>query len=318
MKDWRKVQRESFSKVSVIADFLELDEENRGRLLEKSSFPFLLPKRIAAKIAKNNLNCPIARQFLPLKEELIRSEGFVMNPTCDASFQKESKLLHKYQGRVLLIASGACAMHCRYCFRQNFSYPEWKSAFFKELEYIQNDTSIHEVILSGGDPLSLSDESLNTLLQEISSIPHVRLIRFHTRFPMGIPERISPNFLAILKKIPKQLIFIIHANHIDEFDNDIFMALKSLNIPVLSQSVLLKGINDDLTTLKNLFLGLASNGIIPYYLHQIDKVLGTNHFHVPTSEGRHLIETLRNELPGYALPRYVQEIPFAPSKTPVL
>lgn len=313
--EWRRIQKESFSKISDLVEFLELDVENQGKLLEKPGFPFLLPRRIGAKITKNNLNCPVAKQFIPLKDELIKTQGFVPDPTCDASFQKEAKILHKYHGRLLLITSGTCAMHCRYCFRQNFSYPNHAGVFENELNYIQNDPTIHEVILSGGDPLSLSDALLENLLTALANIPHIQLIRFHTRFPIGIPERISTTFLEILRKINKQIVFIIHANHISEFDADIFHALKSLNLPVLLQSVLLKGINDDLTSLKNLFLGTASQGVIPYYLHQLDPVQGASHFHVPIAEGQSLIDELRKTLPGYAVPRYVQEIPNAPYKT---
>lgn len=320
MNTWRQVQRESFSKISLLADFLELDLANRERLIEKPPFPFLLPKRIAAKIFKNNLDDPLAKQFLPTKEELAKTQGFVTDPTCDASFRKGSKLLHKYNGRLLLITTGACAMHCRYCFRQNFSYPETSSLFSEELAYIQKETSLHEVILSGGDPLSLSDSLLENLLQALALIPHIQIIRFHTRFPIGIPERISPALLSLLKTIKKQIVFVIHANHFREFDEDIFASLKaiaSLGIPLLMQTVLLKGINDDLTTLKELFLGVSAKGILPYYLHQLDPVQGTAHFYVPKEKGLFLIEELRKNLPGYALPQYVQEIPFAPSKTPL-
>ncbi len=315
---WRRVQKESFSKISDILEFLELDEVNQSKLLERPSFPFLLPRRIAAKIAKNNLDCPIAKQFLPLTDELILSQGFMADPTCDSSFKKEGKILHKYDGRLLLITSGACAMHCRYCFRQNFSYPSGGSFFSNELEYIKNNPSIHEVILSGGDPLSLSNEMLGSLLQSLDQISHLQIIRFHTRFPIGIPERISSSFLEILKKIQKQIIFVIHANHFAEFDTDIFTSLKQiqmLGIPVLLQTVLLKGINDNLNTLKDLFLGLASRGILPYYLHRLDPVIGTSHFYLSKKEGITLIDNLRKCLPGYAVPRHVQEIPHAPYKT---
>ena len=315
---WRQAQRESFSKISVLSDFLELDSEKRSRLIERPAFPFLLPKRIAEKIPKNNLTHPLAKQFLPLKDELIHNPGFVSDPTCDASFRKEAKILHKYEGRLLLITTGACAMHCRYCFRQNFSYPEKSTLFSKEIDYIKNDPSIHEVILSGGDPLSLSDAALENLLISLSLIPHLKIIRFHTRFPIGIPERISVSFLKILKKTPKQIVFVVHANHLAEFDHDIFYALKTvqqLGIPILLQTVLLKGVNDDLETLKALFLELASNGIIPYYLHHLDPVQGTSHFELPKETGLTLIDSLRKCLPGYAVPRYAQEIPHAPYKT---
>ena len=278
----------------------------------------MLPRRIAEKIDKNSLNCPIGKQFLPLQEELVQSQGFVASPTCDASFQKEGKILHKYEGRLLLIASGACAMHCRYCFRQNFSYPESSSGFTKELDYIKNNPSLHEVILSGGDPLSLSDVQLERLLLELETIPHLQIIRFHTRFPIGIPERISPTFLKLLKHVKKQIVFVIHANHYSEFDLDIFKALKSiqsLGIPTLMQTVLLKGINDDLPSLKELFLNTSAKGVIPYYLHKLDQVSGTSHFEVALEKGRYLIEELRKVLPGYAVPRFAQEVPFKPYKT---
>ncbi len=318
---WREIQRKSFSKISDIAEFLELDASNRERLLVRPGFPFLLPRRIAEKIDRNNLNCPLALQFLPLKDELIRTQGFVADPTCDASFKKEGKILHKYEGRLLLITTGACAMHCRYCFRQNFSYPTGGGLFSKEIEYIKNDSSIHEVILSGGDPLSLTDSALENLLTELGAISHLKIIRFHTRFPIGIPERITPYFLKILKKNPKQIVFVLHANHMKEFDTEIFKALKKIQligIPVLCQSVLLKEINDNLPALKDLFLGLAANGVLPYYLHGLDQVLGTAHFNVPKARGLNLIEELRKCIPGYALPRYVQEIPHAPYKTPFI
>jgi EF-P beta-lysylation protein EpmB len=315
---WRKIQKESFSKISEISDFLQLDESNNKKLLEKPSFRFLLPRRIAEKIPKNNLSCPLSKQFLPLKEELIKKQGFISDPTCDAIFQKEEKILHKYQGRLLLITTGACAMNCRFCFRQNFSYPQTKPIFERELAYIKQESSLHEVILSGGDPLSLSDETLQKILQALDAIDHIQIIRFHTRFPIGIPERITPSFLEILSRLKKQIIFVIHANHANEFDQDIFQALKSLrlhNVQMLMHTVLLKGINDDLTSLKNLFLTVSANGIFPYYLHQLDQVEGTTHFYTPIKKGLFLIDELRKILPGYATPRYVQEIPNAPYTT---
>lgn len=318
LKNWRQIQKESFSKISEICEFLELDESNRKQLLEKPTFKFLLPKRIASKIPKNDLNDPIAKQFLPLKDELIKKQGFIPDPTCDVLFQKEEKILHKYEGRLLLITTGACAMNCRFCFRQNFSYPQTKGVFEKELAYIKQETSLHEVILSGGDPLSLSDETLEKLLEALDAIDHIQIIRFHTRFPIGIPERITPALLNIFSKLRKQIIFVIHANHVNEFDKEIFQALKSLrlhNVQLLMHTVLLKGVNDDLFSLKNLFLTVSANGIFPYYLHQLDQVEGTTHFFTPVEKGLFLIDELRKVLPGYATPRYVQEIPNAPYKT---
>ncbi|MCB1116169.1 MAG: KamA family radical SAM protein [Chlamydiia bacterium] len=313
MLQWRSIQKESFTTLQDLGKFLEID------LSYTSSFPLNLPRRLAEKIEKGTLDDPILKQFLPTDEEDKAPLAFVDDPVSDISFQKTPRLLQKYQGRALLLATSACAMHCRYCFRQNYPY-DAPTDFSKELEIIRRDASLHEVILSGGDPLSLSDETLRKLITGLGDIPHLKLLRFHTRFPIGIPERITEGFLDILSDSPLQTIFVIHVNHPRELDSDIFAALKkiaTLGIPLLCQAVLLSGVNDDLAVLKELFLTLSSHGILPYYLHQLDKVRQAHHFEVPVEKGLALMEALRKELPGYALPTYVQEIPNLPSKTPL-
>lgn len=317
MKDWRQIQKENFTSLKEISIFLELDAENQDRLV-KRPFPLVLPRRLAHKIAKNSLTDPIGMQFLPLDAEMLSTNDFIANPLKEKTIPNGPKLLHKYSGRVLLLVSGACAMHCRYCFRQNHPYESSTTPPTHEIHYIRSNPSIHEVILSGGDPLSLSDASLKTLFDELNAIDHVKLIRFHTRFPIGIPERICDSFLEILKNSPKQIVFVVHTNHPKELDADIFLALKklqTLGIPVFTQTVLLKGINDNVEALKELFLTLSTNGIIPYYLHQLDRVQGANHFEVPIAKGLSLMNILRTQIPGYALPQYVQEIPGEQSKT---
>ncbi|MBX9642077.1 MAG: KamA family radical SAM protein, partial [Mycobacteriaceae bacterium] len=229
------------------------------------------------------------------------------------------KLLHKYEGRVLLLCSSACAMHCRYCFRRNFDYDVAKQ-FDKELEWISNEPSVHEVILSGGDPLSLTDEALSDLLERLGAMPHIRKIRFHTRFPIGIPERIDEPFLKMIATLPQQVYFIIHCNHPRELDSEIFerlAALQQLGCIVLNQFVLLKGVNDTADTLHELCEVLSDHGILPYYLHQLDRVIGAAHFEVDESEGRRLISEVAKRLPGYAVPKYVREIAGEPYKTPL-
>lgn len=313
MIKWRQIQKENFTKLKDLGSYLGLD------LSYSSPFPLNLPRRLAEKIEKGNPEDPILKQFLPTEEEDKAPLSFVEDPVCDTSFQKTDLLLQKYKGRALLITTSACAMHCRYCFRQNYPY-EKGADFEKELALIRSDPTLHEVILSGGDPLSLSDSSLKHLIENLSKIPHLKLLRFHTRFPIGIPERITDAFLEILKRCPLQTIFIVHVNHPRELDNEIFEILKkvgTLGIPLLCQTVLLAGVNDDLSTLKELFLSLASQGILPYYLHQLDKVKQAHHFEVPIEKGLALIEALRKEVPGYALPKYVQEIPYRSSKTPL-
>ena len=308
---WKSIQKENFTDIEELAAFLELPYA--FPLLKKSKFPLNLPRRIALKISKNNLEDPILRQFLPIEDEN-RHSGYT-DPVQDASFQKTSHLLHKYAGRMLIVTTGACAMNCRFCFRQNYEYSSGGD-FSKELEILSQDETIEEVLLSGGDPLSLSNRRLRILLENLAKIPHVKRIRFHTRFPVGIPERIDGEFLTILEKCPQQIIFILHINLAEELDPDITSALKKiarLGIPILTQTVLLRGVNDSLEVLKKLFLTLVNNGLIPYYLHQLDPVQGAMHFEVLLH--KELLEALHAELPGYALPRFVKEEPFAKGKT---
>lgn len=318
MIPWRQIQKDNFNQWKPLVEFLELDEENAREVLPKSNFPLNLPRRLADKIEKNNLDDPILRQFVPLRDEMVESAGFCTDPVGDGSAQKTSKLLHKYVGRALLLCTSSCAMHCRFCFRQKFPYETQQKLFTAELEAISQDCTLEEIILSGGDPLSLSDQVLGALLQDLSSITHVQRIRFHTRFPIGIPERIDESFLNILASVKAQIVFIVHVNHPRELDEEVVAALKKiqrLGIPVLNQAVLLKGVNDNLLTLKTLFETLVNIGVMPYYLHQLDQVQGSAHFKVDEELGLSLIEQLRTCLPGYAIPQYVWEIAGEPSKT---
>jgi len=313
---WRQIQKNNFTDLNTLLDFLEIEPNHRFNFLEKSPFVLNLPLRLAQKIAKKSLNDPILYQFLPLLLEQ-NTQG-ALDPVKDKDFQKTTSLLQKYPGRALIITTSACAMHCRYCFRKNYDY--LPSNFQNELELIQNDPSLEEILLSGGDPLSLSDEKLFNLLEALDKIPHLKRIRFHTRFIVGIPERIHEGFIKKIQSLKKQLFFVIHVNHAKELDEDIFIACKKLlscGIPVLSQTVLLKGVNDDIETLVDLFKALSNRGIIPYYLHQFDPVQGSMHFEVPIETGLNLYAQLKNHLPGYAVPSYVQEIPGHLSKTPL-
>jgi lysine 2,3-aminomutase len=315
---WREIQKANIRSWEELRGLLELDESSQGDILKHASFPLNLPRRLAEKIAKNNLHDPILKQFLPLEQEKNHFEGFVKDPVADLTFKKSPKLLQKYCGRALLLTTSSCAMHCRFCFRQNFPYETEVKNFDKELSILKEDPSLSEVILSGGDPLSLSNDALKELFLQLSSIPHLQRIRFHTRFPIGIPERIDSDFINLLKITPLSIIFVIHVNCAQELDADIFAALKKiqcLGIPVLSQSVLLKGVNDSFEALQELFLCLINQGVIPYYLHQLDRVSAAAHFEQSEETGLALMESLRASLPGYAVPRYVREIPNRPYKT---
>lgn len=315
---WRQIQRNNFIRVEPLLDFLELSAELRRKILERPRFTLNLPQRLASKIEKNTLNDPILRQFVPLEEELNITPGFVADPVQDRQFQKTKKLLHKYKGRALLVTTSACAMHCRFCFRQNFPYAVEEKSFDAEIAYIQQNPTLSEIILSGGDPLSLSDGVLAHLFRSFESIHHLKRIRFHTRFPIGIPERIDSSFLDLLASSSKQIFFIIHANHPRELDCDVLAALKKiqrLGIPVLNQSVLLKGVNDDEKTLLSLSESLVDGGIIPYYLHSLDPVQGAGHFATAEERGPQLIRYIQENLSGYGVPRLAREEPGLPSKT---
>lgn len=317
---WRLVLRKNFNRVEALADYLELTDDQRQQVLIKSGFVVNVPFRLAQKMAKKSLEDPLVKQFLPTKQETEKNPLFVVDPVGDELCRKAPKLLHKYHGRVLLVCTSACAMHCRYCFRQNFSYEVEDKSFLEELKAIKEDRSIHEVILSGGDPLSLSNELLEELLVQLNGIAHVKRIRFHTRFPIGIPERIDDRLLSLLESCSKQLFIVIHCNHPRELDEEIFDRLKALQkrgCVLLNQAVLLKGVNDDVAVLEELCEALSNRGILPYYLHQLDRVQGTAHFEVEEEKGIKLIEELAKRLSGYAIPRYVREISGEPHKTPI-
>lgn len=317
VESWKKVLRTNFTDVEKLALFLEFDEKAKAILLNKPKFILNLPLRLAQKIKKNDLNDPILKQFLPTIEETKEDSEFQIDPVGDNACRTSSKLLHKYEGRILIVTTSACALHCRYCFRQHFEYDIQTKGFTKELEIIANDKTIHEVILSGGDPLSLSNDTLNEFIENLSQISHIKRLRFHTRFPIGIPERIDDEFLEIIKTSRMQVYFVLHINHANELDEEIFSKIQLLQQAgaiILNQAVLLKGVNDDAKTLIDLAETLVDRGILFYYLHQLDQVQGASHFEVSPDKGRALIDEISTKLPGYAVPKYVREIAGHKSK----
>lgn len=315
--NWKRILRDNFTNWNALAGFLQLSEEQRAVVAESMRFPLNLPMRLAEKVAKGTLDDPILTQFLPISKEREVHEGFTADPVAHIGCRKEAKLVHKYHGRALLRCTSACAMHCRYCYMQHFPYDCQDKTFEKELELLSQDSSIKEVILSGGDPLSLDDRILKNLLQRLGQIPHIKHIRIHSRFPMGIPERIDESFLALFEGLKPSLWFVIHCNHARELDDEVLYRLsllRNIGLNLLNQSVLLKGVNDDTTTLQNLCERLIENNILPYYLHQLDRVHGAAHFEVSEERGLSIMQELRILLPGYAVPKYVREIPGKPYK----
>ncbi len=288
------------------------------------SFHFKVPRSFADKIEYNNPADPLLLQIFPLQEELQSSPGYRQDPLEEARYLSQPGLLQKYHGRVLLVVTPSCAIHCRYCFRRHYPYQDKghiASQLTNNLQQIQQDRTIEEVILSGGDPLSLSDSKLSVLFNELQSIKHLKRIRIHSRYPVVEPERISKPLLNILKQSRLQVIMVLHINHASEIaaDNqDVFSQLLQHRVLLFNQSVLLKGVNDSVSVLRNLSEILIKHHIIPYYLHMLDRVQGSAHFEVSDEAAMKLFSQLRAQLPGYMLPRLVRELPEEPAKMPLV
>lgn len=287
------------------------------------SFSLFVPRGYAARMRTGDPNDPLLLQVLPLADELDDSPGFLTDPVGDREAALTPGLLHKYQGRVLLVTTGACAVHCRYCFRRHFPYaqsPHSLAQWEPALKQIVSDPSIEEVILSGGDPLMLVDDWLSRLARHLSKTPHVRRLRVHTRLPIILPERVDAELLKWLRGTRLVPIVVVHANHPTEIGPDVADALTRLvdaGVTVLNQSVLLRRVNDDVDVLTELYRRLVELRVMPYYLHQLDRVSGAAHFEVPIETGLRLMAELRKRLPGYAVPRYVRETPGAEHKEPL-
>jgi EF-P beta-lysylation protein EpmB len=274
---------------------------------------------------------PLLRQVLPLGEELVDVPGYEADPLQEHAATRAPNLLQKYVGRALLITTAACAIHCRYCFRREFPYAAQPGAAEADageasagrlraaLRAIAADTSIEEVILSGGDPLSLSDARLTSLTNSLSEIPHVRRLRVHTRQPVVLPSRVDAGLLAWLRAVQRPVVIVLHVNHANEIDAAVRTACASLRgagATLLNQSVLLRGVNDDVDSLQRLSVALLDAGVMPYYLHLPDRVRGTAHFDVDEQTAKQLIAGLAARLSGYLVPRLVREIPGAAFKVP--
>jgi L-lysine 2,3-aminomutase len=288
-----------------------------------ADFPLFVPRGYLARIRPGDPADPLLRQVLPIGAEQLPVPGYGSDPLCEAAAEDAPGLLQKYSGRALLITTGACAIHCRYCFRRHYPYaeaPKSLAAWEPALVEIAADSSLHEVLLSGGDPLVLSDDFLARLAKRLAAIRHVRRLRVHTRLPIVIPQRVCDALLAWLTGTRLAPIVVVHANHPAELDDDVARAVARIveaGVPVLNQAVLLRGVNDSADVLAELCERLVDLRVIPYYLHQLDPVAGAAHFDVPEAEGRRLVEALRARLPGYAVPRYVREVPGQANKIPI-
>ena len=318
--NWQSELASAFSKPVDLLKYLQIDASVfSGLALE--DFAMRVPLSYAACMEKGNQDDPLLKQVLPIIDELSSPADYRLDPVGDLAALTENCIIHKYHGRVLFIITGGCAVNCRFCFRRHFPYADAQLNKQKEttaLRYLRNNPNINEVILSGGDPLLLSDQHLEELIHQFSAIPHLKRIRIHTRIPIVLPSRINTNFIAILNNAPLPIIMVTHCNHANELSEQVTTAclrLKQKNISLLNQSVLLKGVNDNLATLQRLSEQLFASGILPYYLHLLDKAKGTAHFEVEQEEAIKIHQQLQQVLPGYLVPKLVREQAGEAAKT---
>ncbi len=319
---WQQHWRDAIREPRELLALLGLD--NLAGVADAAGpFPLRVPRGFVARMRRGDPGDPLLRQVLPLDEESRIVPGFSLDAVGDAGAKAGHGVIHKYRGRALLVATGSCAVHCRYCFRRHFPYAEETAAaggWREALAAIRGDDSLHEVILSGGDPLSLATPKLAELTEALAGIAHVRRLRIHTRLPVVLPERVDNALATWLCALPWPVAIVLHANHANEFDDavDAAMArLRATGATLLNQAVLLRGVNDDIEAQAALHERSFAAGVLPYYLHQLDRVAGAAHFEVPDDEALALHAAMRARLPGYLLPRLVREVAGDASKRPL-
>lgn len=320
---WQKILAQGFTTSSELLAFLNLPPSLSNPSAERN-FRTRVPRGFAARMQPGNQFDPLLLQVLAVEDELQTMDGFVVDPLVEAAANPMNGLIRKYHGRVLLTVTGACAVNCRYCFRRHFPYHEnnpGREGWQPVIDYIKDDPSIHEVILSGGDPLLATDPVLGSLFTQLAAIPHLRTLRIHTRFPVVLPERITEEFLHLLSTTPLKTVMVLHSNHAQELDAHVLqvcMALKQAGCLLLNQSVLLAGINDNVNTLVELSERLFTCGVLPYYLHVLDKVSGAAHFDVSIKKASEIFQAMQARLPGYLVPRLAREEPGKQHKTLII
>jgi L-lysine 2,3-aminomutase len=315
--EWSRLLSDAVRDVPTLLQQLAIDP-SAVACDHTSAFPVRVPQPFIARMEKGNIDDPLLRQVLPLDAERRVIEGYSGDPLAEARATRAPGLIQKYDGRALLIASTACAVHCRYCFRREFPYADHRQDLtFPALEEVRRDSTISEVILSGGDPLMLKDAPLCALVSSVERIAHVKRIRIHTRLPVVIPQRVTPELLTLLagRRLPTTVV--VHVNHARELDADVgyaFELLATTGVTLLNQSVLMAGINDDPDALAALSERLHEQRVLPYYLHMLDPVAGTAHFAVAEPRARALVGEMARRLPGYLVPRLAREAPGRPAK----
>jgi len=318
---WSKVTAKSVSDSTTLANLLALDPDALGQRITSNDFRLRVPLTFVSRMQPGSLSDPLLCQILPDSREALQSDDCTSDPLNEKQSNVQPGVVHKYRGRVLLTAAVSCPINCRYCFRRHFPYNEnrltpktWQPA----LDYIRNDSTIHEVILSGGEPLLLNDETFSALFDELEAIGHIKFLRIHSRFPIAVPQRLTSALCERLSMSRCKVTLVLHSNHANEIDEHVKLHLQALvtsPVTLLNQSVLLRGINDNSQTLTELSEALFEAGVLPYYLHATDPVAGTTHFQVNDTKARKLAKAMTECLPGYLVPTLVREISGQRAKT---
>ena len=319
---WQQELQQAFRKPTDLLAYLNLPQQLPALKTEQiRHFPLRVPRGYARSMKAGDPQDPLFLQVWPRPEEAEPATNYSHDAVGDLQRLRPGGLIHKYQGRALVITTGACAIHCRYCFRQHFPYGDHQGSrqqWLPTLQQIASDSSLREVILSGGDPLSLSDDKLASLVQGLAEIRHVKRLRLHTRQPVVLPSRITQELTQLLCESGLQLVCVIHANHANELSTDVRAALaqlKAAGITLLNQSVLLRNVNDSSSALVDLSESLSDAGVMPYYLHLLDRVSGSAHFEVALPRARTIMREIHAQLPGYLVPRLTREEAGKPAKT---
>lgn len=320
--DWQQQLRDMIQDLPSLLEACALDAPPAPLAdMLTVGFPVRTTRHFASLIKPGDWSDPLLQQILPWATEHASVPGFSADPLAEAAASPLPGLIHKYRSRVLLVPTGACAIHCRYCFRRHFPYEGHRMGAADRaaiLDYLRAHPEVNEVIFSGGDPLMLNDHYLQQWLTALAGIPSLNTVRFHSRLPVVLPERLTNELLAVLTETRLHTVLVLHSNHAQELAAELMAplaALRTAGVILLNQAVLLRGVNDNLMTQKALSQRLIQLGVMPYYLHQLDAVSGAAHFGVPDNEALLLHEAMKAELPGYLVPRLVQEIPDRPSKT---
>jgi EF-P beta-lysylation protein EpmB len=322
--DWRRILAEAVTDVDELLRLVELDHGALPATPDAPrGFQVRVPRGFIARIRRGDPHDPLLRQVLPVAAENRAVPGFSDDPLAELAQPPTDGVLHKYSGRALVLVTGACAVHCRYCFRRHVPFEEWVLSgddYDEPVARVAADPSLHEVILSGGDPLVLPDARLEVLARRLVAPPHVRRLRIHTRLPIVLPQRVDTALTTWIASLDVPVVVVVHVNHANEIDRDVRRAMAALGAAgalLLNQAVLLAGVNDSANAVADLSEALLEVGVLPYYLHLLDPVAGAAHFEVPESLARELMRDVAARLPGYLVPRLVREVPGAPAKTAI-